>query len=54
MRTVPKVLLYENLVSFLYTTLPQLKPKSQPHAAECFLRIRVTQVVKKCTSLHTD
>jgi len=42
------------LVSFLYTTLPTLKPKTQPHAAECFLRIRVTQTVKKCTSFHTD
>ena len=42
------------LVSFLYTTLPKLKPKTQPHAAECFYRIRVTQMVKKCTSFHPD
>jgi len=41
------------LVSFLYTTLPKLKPKTHPHVAEYFFRIRVTQKVKKCTSFHT-
>lgn len=46
---------YETLlVSFLYITFPKLKPKTHPHAAECFFRIRVTQMVKKCTSFHTN
>jgi len=42
------------LVSFLYTTLPKRKPKTQPHVAECFLRIRITQIVRKCTTFLTD
>jgi hypothetical protein len=42
------------LDSLLYTTLRKPKPKTHPHAAECWLRIRVTQMVNKCTTFHTD
>jgi hypothetical protein len=42
------------LDSLLYITLPTPKPKTHPHTAECLLRIRVTQMVKKCTTFHTD
>jgi hypothetical protein len=42
------------LDSPVYTTLPKPKHKTHPHTAECLLRIRVTQMVKKCTTFHTD